>query len=69
MFLGRLLQKEGPMYDKIFCTVLVSQKGCLSFAKLFLRLFFSTEQIQRFHSDKKGSFLLTNLKAITFMHW
>ena len=36
MVLGRLFRKEGPMYDKDFCPALVLQKGCLSFAKLFL---------------------------------
>ena len=33
---GRLLQKEGPTYDKVFCPVLVLRKGCLSLIKLFL---------------------------------
>ena len=38
MDLGRLCHKEGSMYDKVFGPLLVLQKECWSFAKLFLRL-------------------------------
>ena len=33
---GRLLHAEGPIYDKVFCPVLVLQKGSLGLVKLFL---------------------------------
>ena len=36
MVSGRFFHKEGPMYDKVFCYVLVLRNGCLSFAKLLL---------------------------------
>ena len=36
MVSGRLFHKEGPMYDKVCCPVLVLRKGCLSYGKLFL---------------------------------
>ena len=32
----RLLHKEGPIYDKVSCPVLVLPKGCLYLANLFL---------------------------------
>ena len=35
---GILFHKEGPKYDKVFCPVLVLQKGCLLLAKLFLTI-------------------------------
>ena len=35
MVSSRLFHKDGPMYNKVFCPVLVLRKGCLSFAKLF----------------------------------
>ena len=43
------------MHDKVFCPMLVLQKWCLRFAKLFL--FYSVEWIKRFHSDKRTSVL------------
>ena len=64
MVSGKLFPKEGPVYGKVFCYVLVSQIGCLSFANYFLCLFYSSEQIQRFHSDKKYSFYLENWKLL-----
>ena len=36
MGLGRFFHNEEPMYNKVFCLMLVLQKGCLRFAKLFL---------------------------------
>ena len=32
---GKLLHKEGPMHDKVFCPVLVLPRGYLSIGKLF----------------------------------
>ena len=32
---GKLLHKEGPMHDKVFCPVLVLRRGYLSIGKLF----------------------------------
>ena len=40
---GRLFHKDGSMFDKIFCLVLVLRKGCLSLAKLFLVSIYSAK--------------------------
>ena len=36
MVSGRLFHKEGPIYDKVFCPVLVLRKECLILEKIFL---------------------------------
>ena len=63
-----LLRKEGAIYDKVFVPVLILHKECLNLAKLFLCLFYRAEGIQRFHSDKKDSCYLRNLKIVAFMN-
>ena len=64
MVLGRFFWKEEPMYDKVFCLVLVLRKWCLSFAKLFLVSILQCGAIQRFHSDKKDNFYWQTWKLL-----
>ena len=69
MVSGRLFHKEGPMYDKVFCAVLILQKGCLSFAKLFLMSILLYGASLEISCRWKGQFSLKKLKVIAFMHW
>ena len=41
--LGDLYPTEGPIYEGLFCRMVVLQKGTLSLAKLFLELFLFCE--------------------------
>ena len=66
---GRLFHKVGPMYDKVFCPVLLLRKGCLSFAKLFLVSILQCGANSKILFRWKGQFFLTNLKVIAFLHW
>ena len=56
---GRLFHKEVPMYDMVFCPVLVLRKGCKTISRVYSTL----------HSEFKGELLLKNFKIIAFMHW
>ena len=47
--------KGDQMYDKVFCAKLVLRKSWLALENYFLCIFYSAEQIQRFHSGKKDS--------------
>ena len=49
----RLIHREGPVYERPFCSMLVFQKGTLSFEKLFLILFCNEERTHKLDLNNK----------------
>ena len=66
---GGLFHRQGPMYERLFCPMLVFRKGTLSLAKLLLDSVLHWGSYSYTSFKYRGQALLANINVMAFMHW